>query len=298
MTIAGSLACAIALLAIISPAVAAPASTHPSPVEAELQLRAINHRFADAYRRSDPAYMDRLASRDFMLTDSDGTWLDRDAFLARLQGRAPFGDVAYDAVQVRLFDEVAVLHGVFHGRTPTGQRASVRYIDVYAWQDGRWQLVGGQNTPIKSAAPIHSDAATPPTIAQPWQGHDPAGDDIAVLTALNEQYVQAFRDADVAWYDAHLAPDYQVVFGDGSVHDRAAALADFAKPYYAEGIASFPLDKVRIRRFGDVALIHAENAYTLKDGRRGVNRYTDIWVRRAGRWWCVAAQITAHKAPG
>ena len=30
-------------------------------------------------------------------------------------------------------------------------------------------------------------------------------DDIVVLTTLNEQYVQAFRDADVAWYDAHLA---------------------------------------------------------------------------------------------
>ena len=79
---------------------------------------------------------------------------------------------------------------------------------------------------------------------------------------------------------------------------RVCDLADFAKPYFAEGIAEFPLDKVRIRRFGDVALIHAENAYTLKDGRRGVNRYTDIWAKRGGRWWCVAAHITVYKAPG
>lgn len=286
------------MLAVISPAVAAPVSIPPSPVEAELQLRAINHRFADAYRRSDASYMDKLTHRDFMLTDSNGAWLDRDAFLARLQGRAPFADIAYDAVQVRLFGEVAVLQGVFHGRTATGQRASVRYTDVYAWQDGRWRLVSGHNTPIKSPMPTQPVRVAMPAIEHPWRGTDPTGDDIAVLTTLNEQYVQAFRDADVAWYHAHLAPDYQVVFGDGSMHDRAAALADFAKPYYAEGIASFPLDKVRIRRFGDVALIHAENAYTLKDGRRGVNRYTDIWVRRAGRWWCVAAQITAHKAPG
>ena len=133
-------------------------------------------------------------------------------------------------------------------------------------------------------------------IGTPTRRQDPTGDDIAILASLNAQYVQAFRDADVPWYNTHLAPDYQVVFGDGSLHDRAAALADFAKPHYAEGIASFPVDKVRIRRFGDVALVHAENAYTLKDGRKGVNRYTDIWVKRAGHWWCVAAHITVHRA--
>jgi hypothetical protein len=58
--------------------------------------------------------------------------------------------------------------------------------------------------------------------------------------------------------------------------------------------------RVRVRRFDDVALIHAENDYELKDGRRGVSRYTDIWVRSdagASRWRCVAAHITVHRAP-
>ena len=50
--------------------------------------------------------------------------------------------------------------------------------------------------------------------------------------------------------------------------------------------------------FGDIALIHAENAYERKDRRRGVNRYTDIWRKQAdGRWLCIAAHITTHKAP-
>ena len=59
---------------------------------------------------------------------------------------------------------------------------------------------------------------------------------------------------------------------------------------------SFPVDKVTIRRFDDVALIHAENAYELKDGRKGVSRYTDIWHKQNGRWRCIAAHITVHKA--
>jgi hypothetical protein len=286
------------LAATLAIAGTASSASAPSPAEAEMQLRAINHRFADAYRVPDPAYIETLASRDFLLTDIDGAWLGRDAFVATLQQQPPFADIAYDQVQVRLFGEVAVLHGVFHSLTPAGAAAQVRYTDVYAWQEGRWQLVSAQNTPVRSPYDPKQDAASAPATIAPWQGTDPQGEDDAVLATLNAQYVQAFRDADVTWYDAHLAPGYQVVFGDGSLHDRAAALADFAKPYFAEGIAAFPVDKVRIRRFGEVALIHAENAYTLKDGRKGVNRYTDLWVKRSGRWWCVAAHITVHRPPG
>lgn len=102
---------------------------------------------------------------------------------------------------------------------------------------------------------------------------------------------------DVAWYDAHLARDYRVVYGDGSLNDRKAALADFAKPTFKTHFASFPVDKVSVRRLGDVALIHAENAHVRIDGRRGVDRYTDIWVKRDGRWQCVAAHITNHVPP-
>jgi len=60
---------------------------------------------------------------------------------------------------------------------------------------------------------------------------------------------------------------------------------------------SFPVAQVRVRQFGDVALIHASNDYLLKDGRSGESRYTDIWHRQGGRWRCVAAHITVHRAP-
>jgi ketosteroid isomerase-like protein len=137
------------------------------------------------------------------------------------------------------------------------------------------------------AAPTHA----------PWQGQDPAGDDLSVLRQLNDNYVQAFRASDVAWYDAHLADDYVVIYGNGAFHDRGSALQDFAQPYFETHLKSFPVGKVRIRRFDDVALIHAENAYELKDGRHGINRYTDIWVKQGGKWRCVAAHITVHQPP-
>ena len=132
----------------------------------------------------------------------------------------------------------------------------------------------------------------------PWTGRDPTGDDLEVLRLLNESYVDAFRKSDIAWYDAHLAPDYRVFSGDGSHNDRAMALANFAQPTFATRMKSFPVGKVQIRRFGDIALIHAENAYELKDGRRGVSRYTDVWQKKEGRWLCILAHINVHQAPG
>lgn len=110
----------------------------------------------------------------------------------------------------------------------------------------------------------------------------------AQLRAVNHAHVQA-------WYDAHLASDYLVVFGDGSFHDKGSLLAAAAPP--VTSFESFPTTNVAIRRFGDVALIHAENPFARKDGRNGVNRYTDIWHKRDGRWVCIAAHVTRHKLP-
>ena len=273
----------------------ASAAPLPSPPLAEAQLRAINHRFVDAFVVANGDFMEALTGEDFLLTRQDGTWVDRDAFIAQMRRAPARGAASYQDVQVRLFGPVAVLHGVFTA-PGSGHVSNVRYTDVYAWDGAEWKLVSGQDTALGEGVAIAQHTGAAPAHA-PWQGEQPRGDDLTVLRALNEQYVQAFRDADVAWYDAHLAPDYVVVSGDGSYHDRGAALADFAHPYFAEGIHSFPLDKVRIRRFGDVALIHAENAYELKDGRKGVNRYTDIWFKQDGTWRCVAAHITVHQPP-
>ncbi len=268
----------------------------PPPELAEAQLRAINHRFVESFVAAYGEFMDVLTAEDFLQTASDGSWHGRADFVAQMRKPAPLDGATYDDVRVRLFGPVALLHGVFEALHRDGKVAKVRYTDVYVWNGAAWRLVSAQNTPIKDAVAVRQQTGTAPAHA-PWQGQDPAGDDLAVLGTLNENYVKAFREADVAWYDAHLAPDYAVASGDGSFHDRAAALANFAKPSFAMHMKSFPVDNVNIRRFDDVALIHAENAYELKDGRKGVSRYTDIWHKQNGRWLCIAAHITVHKAP-
>lgn len=261
---------------------------------ARMQLSAINRLRIDGYLHDQRKFLDELTHPDFRLLDTDGQWYDRAGFMRRMAAHGELRHVSSKNVRLRLLGDVAIVHGDRHSVLIDGTTSDARYTDVYLRQGSQWYLLSSQFTPMRQADGL--DEGSLQSYAA-WPGTDPAGPDPEVLQVLNEQYVQAFRDADVAWYNHHLAPDYLVIFGDGSIHDRAAALADFSKPYYADSIKSFPLDHVVIRQFGDVAIIHAENDYELKDGRKGINRYTDIWHKRENRWWCVAAHITVFKPP-
>ena len=267
----------------------------PAPELAEAQLRAIHQRALQAQMvRADAAFMEALTEPGSLHTGVDGRWDDRAAFLngprPALQG------AAVQELRVRLFGPVALLHALVETLPAEGGVQAHRSTEVYRWNGTAWRLVGSQLTPLRTPQARRLNSAPAPAHGG-WKGRDPVGEPDAVLHALNASYVNAFREADVAWYDAHLAPDYLVISGDGTLHDRGAALVDFAKPTFATHIRSFPVDRVQVHRFEHVALIHAENAYELKDGRKGVNRYVDIWVQGEGGWRCVAAHITVHKAP-
>ena len=275
----------------------------PSLELAQAQLCALNQRFIDTQSDASGCLMDLLTAPDFLLTEHDGAWRSRAEFLAQRPSPESLLGAACDNVKVRLFGPVALVHGVVCTRGYAHNTNSididwitVRYTDVHVWSGTRWQLVSAQNTRLKAGVGVKLQSATPPS-SEPWTDQDPAGTDGDVLHALNDNYVKAFREANVSWYDAHLTPDYVVTGGDGTHQDRAAALVHFAQPTFATRMKSFPVGKVNIRRFHDVALIHAENDYELKDGRRGISRYTDIWHLKDGAWCCVAAHITVYQAP-
>lgn len=233
---------------------------------------------------------------DFLIIDHDGARLDRSAFAARLQADSgPSAHWQADELSIRQYGDAAIVQSRWRG-VLAGATETRRSTDVYARNAHSWQWVAGQLTRLKPGLPDTLQTAAMPTFTL-WRGRDPKSSDQHVLRALNESYVDAFRRADVGWYDRHLASDYVVVFGDGTFHDRAAALADFAVPVFAEHLKHFPVGAVQIRQFGELAVIHAENDYERKDGRKGINRYTDIWVRADGVWRCVSAHITVFRPP-
>ena len=282
--------CAAALLAFAARAgVAAPV---PAEAPAKSQLLAIDRFIVGAGPARDAGSLGALVGSDFRMVGHDGARVDRSAFLAAASRPNGLGRLSHEEVRVRLFGAVALVHGVV-GALDDGQSPlRLRYTHVFHWQADRWLLVAAQSTPLREgiAAAVRQGSAPPQVSA--WQGRDPAGDDTDVLRQLNEQYVRAFREADVAWYEAHLATDYMVTQSDGSFEYRAGALAAFARPTFAMNFRSFPVEQVNIRRFGELALIEADNPYELKDGRTGTARYTDIWQKQPGGWRCISAHIT------
>jgi len=113
--------------------------------------------------------------------------------------------------------------------------------------------------------------------------------DRKVLEKLNEGYVASVQNSDVAWFDQHLSDDFLNTNPDGTLVGRAGFRAQIARPQAIKGLEP---REVKIRLFGDIAIIHARTVYTKLDGKSAAGRYTDIWAKQNGRWVCVAAHVT------
>jgi hypothetical protein len=111
----------------------------------------------------------------------------------------------------------------------------------------------------------------------------------AVLERLNEEYIDAFMGADVAWYRDHLADEFICIEADGSVLDKA----EFLRMSGGDpAITRHDLEDVRIRIYDTVALVQATGRFTRADGSTGTGRYTDVYATRDDSWIVVTAQIT------
>jgi ketosteroid isomerase-like protein len=119
--------------------------------------------------------------------------------------------------------------------------------------------------------------------------------DQETLRRLNQEYVDAFMEADVNWYRQHLADDFVVIESDGSVLNKEEFLQQTAK---GPDVADYKLHDVHINIYGETALVRATGVWMRADGSMGMSRYTDVYVRQNGGWKTVSAQITRTKRVG
>ena len=109
------------------------------------------------------------------------------------------------------------------------------------------------------------------------------------LQQLNEQYIEAFMKSDVNWYQQHLTEDFVCIDSDGSVLDKEAFLRRTAR---GPDVTDYKLENVKVRIYGETALVQATGLFTRKDGSPGISRYIDVYVRTGDDWKAVSAQIT------
>lgn len=109
------------------------------------------------------------------------------------------------------------------------------------------------------------------------------------LIRLNTKYIDCARSSDVGGFEEILADDFLCSQPDGALVDRETFLRQVGR---TSPFGELRVEDVKIRLLGDVALVHAATVYALPGGDRRRGRYTDVWVRRNGRWLAVSAHVT------
>jgi ketosteroid isomerase-like protein len=110
------------------------------------------------------------------------------------------------------------------------------------------------------------------------------------LITLEKGWNDSWVKRDPAFLDRILADDYIGTRSDGSVFSKTQEIADMKSNESV--VAYITSDDFMVRVYGDVAVVTFR--FTTKEQNKGKDisgqyRTTDTWVKRAGRWQCVAS---------
>jgi uncharacterized protein (TIGR02246 family) len=116
------------------------------------------------------------------------------------------------------------------------------------------------------------------------------------IEALERAWSTAFLNHDTAAISRILADDFVGIDGRGVVSDKSREIEEAkapaaGSPQGAYVIVSESLSDVRVRPYGDAAVLTAINTARISDqGEEEVVRYrrTTVYVRRGGKWQCVS----------
>jgi ketosteroid isomerase-like protein len=113
-------------------------------------LERLNGEYVDAYLKSDVAwYRDHLAE-DFICIVSDGSVLDKEAFLRDTAEGPGVKSYTLEEVRIRTYGPAALVQARGAYTRPDGTTGTSRYTDVWALQDGKWKTVSAQITRIQA----------------------------------------------------------------------------------------------------------------------------------------------------
>jgi uncharacterized protein (TIGR02246 family) len=118
--------------------------------------------------------------------------------------------------------------------------------------------------------------------------------DATAIADLEQRLAKAWVTRDRAAIDAILAPDWSVTDVAGRVMTKPQVLQEILGSTDVR-IESMVIDEVKVRLFGDTAVATGRTRATGSDrGKTSsvVLRFTDVFVRREGRWQAVASQGT------
>jgi len=112
------------------------------------------------------------------------------------------------------------------------------------------------------------------------------------LQRIEQQLAATWKKGDCSAWGAMLAPEWSVIHITGDVITKAEALEMCKAP--REPIETLKVDDLSVRAFGDAAVVTGRTTATTGGEKPAtlMLRFTDVFIRRAGRWQVVASQAT------
>jgi ketosteroid isomerase-like protein len=118
------------------------------------------------------------------------------------------------------------------------------------------------------------------------------------LIQMERDWAQALSKNDLAAQERIVAADWMVTSDEGQLMTKAQS--DAATKSGATKYTEFAADDMNVRVFGDTAVVTGRSTMKgLRYGRNisGQERFTDVFVRRGGRWQAVSTQVTRIAKP-
>jgi ketosteroid isomerase-like protein len=109
------------------------------------EVEKLERELFDAYRRQEPAGVDRILHDDYVFIAPNGQLRTKDA--VRNFSWPHYERLEVEDIRVRVYGEAAVLTGQVAIQSPEGDVSGVyRHTRVYVRQRGKWRAVSGQST--------------------------------------------------------------------------------------------------------------------------------------------------------
>ena len=126
-------------------------------------------------------------------------------------------------------------------------------------------------------------------LSPPCVASDPHARDRQQILQLEREWNHVYLVNDPAPLDHILADDFLGTEPDGRRATKKDMVAEVKGP---SNLASSHIneDDITIRYYGETAVVNGSESWMQKDGKAGRYIWTDIFVKRDGRWAVVASQ--------
>ena len=112
----------------------------------DAEIRRLNEAYVQASLAGDVEWYRSHLAEEFVCIDSDGSVLDKPAFLAMTARGSELAEYRLDDVEVRFYGEVALVRATGSWTAKNGTPGVSRYVDIYARSGDEWKAVSAQIT--------------------------------------------------------------------------------------------------------------------------------------------------------